>query len=53
MDSLVALFWINNPGKAWKVFVANRVKQMAEITDEVNTVWKYCQTKMNFADLGS
>jgi hypothetical protein len=53
MDSLVALFWINNPGKAWKVFVANRVKQMAEITDEVNTVWKYCPTKMNFADLGS
>ena len=53
MDSLVALFWINNPGKAWKVFVANRVKKMAEITDEVNIVWKYCPTKMNLADLGS
>ena len=53
MDSLVALFWINNPGKAWKVFVANRVKKIAEITDELNIVWKYCPTKMNLADLGS
>jgi hypothetical protein len=29
------------------------VKQMAEITEEVNFVWKYCPTKMNLADLGS
>ena len=53
MDSLVALFWINNPGKPWKVFVANRVKKIAQITDEVNITWKYCPTKMNLADLGS
>ena len=53
MDSLVALFWINNPSKPWKVFVANRVKKIAQITDEVNITWKYCPTKMNLADLGS
>ena len=53
MDSLVALFWINNSGKPWKVFVANRVKKIAQITDEVNITWKYCPTKMNLADLGS
>jgi len=30
----VALYWITNPGKPWKVFVANRVKKMVEITGE-------------------
>ena len=53
MDSMVALFWINNPGKSWKVFVSNRVKKIAEITNEVNISWKYCPTKLNLADLGS
>ena len=53
MDSLVALFWINNPGKPWKVFVSNRVKKIAEITEKLKIVWKYCSTKMNLADLGS
>ena len=53
MDSLVALFWINNPGKPWKVFVSNRVKKIAEITEKLKIVWKYCPTKMNLADLGS
>ena len=28
MDSMVALFWISNPGKTWKVFVTNRVKKV-------------------------
>ena len=27
MDSMVALYWIRNPGKPWKVFVSNRVKK--------------------------
>ena len=26
MDSMVALYWICNPGKSWKVFVSNRVR---------------------------
>ena len=34
MDSMVALYWIRNPGKPWKVFVSNQVKKMAEITGE-------------------
>ena len=29
MDSMVALFWITNPGKSWKVFVANRARKSA------------------------
>lgn len=53
MDSLVALFWINNPGKSWKTFVSNRVRKIAEITSELKITWKYCPTKSNLADLGS
>ena len=53
MDSLVSLFWILNRGKPWKTFVSNRVKKMAEITEEVRIQWKYCPTRSNVADLGS
>ena len=53
MDSMVALYWIRNPGKPWKVFVANRVKKKAEIVVETGIVWKYCPTEKNLADLGS
>jgi len=37
MDSMVALYWITNPGKTWKTFVSNRVRKISEITEE-NTV---------------
>ncbi len=53
MDSLVSLYWILNPGKPWKTFVSNRVKKLAEITEEVAIQWKYCPTERNLADLGS
>ena len=53
MDSMVALYWILNPGKSWKVFVENRVRKMAQITEEVGIEWKYCPTARNLADLGS
>ena len=53
MDSMVALYWILNPGKSRKVFVANRVRKMAQITKEVGIQWKYCPTERNFADIGS
>ena len=41
MDSMVALYWILNPGKSWKVFVANRVRKMAQITEQVKIQWRY------------
>jgi hypothetical protein len=47
MDSLVALFWIASPERSWKVFVSNRTRKIAEITEEVCISWKYCP------DLGS
>ena len=53
MDSMVALYWICNPGKSWKVFVSNRVKKIARITQDAGIQWKYCPTDMNLADLGS
>ena len=53
MDSLVALYWITNPGKQWKVFVSNRVQKIAKISSEVDITWNYCPTDKNLADLGS
>ena len=34
MDSTVALYWLMNPGSNWKVFVANRVRKIATITEK-------------------
>ena len=42
MDSMVSLFWISRPEKSWKVFVSNRTRKIAEITQEVGIRWKYC-----------
>ena len=40
-------------GKSWRVFVANRVRKIAQITEEVKTQWKYCLTERKRADLES
>ena len=53
MDSMVALFWINNQDKPWKVFVANRVKIVVQIQREINIQWKFCPSSENVSDLGS
>ena len=50
---MVALYWIFNLGKSWKVFVANRVRKIAQITEEVKIPWRYCPTERNLADMGS
>ena len=53
MDSMVALYWITNPGKAWKTFVSNRVQKISQITEENTVQWKHCPSEKNVADLGS
>ena len=53
MDSMVALYWIANPTRSWKVFVANCVRKIADVTAEVGISWRYCPTELNLADLGS
>ena len=53
MDSTVALYWIANPVRSWKVFVANHVRKITDITAELGVEWKYCPTGLNLADLGS
>ena len=50
---MVALYWISNPGKSWKVFVANRVRKIAQISRELKIQRKHCPSEMNLADLGS
>ena len=52
-DSMVALYWILNPGKSWKVFVVNRVRKNAQISRELEIQWKHCPSEMNLPDLGS
>ena len=53
MDGMVSLFWISRPEKSWKVFVSNRTRKIAEITQELGITWKYCPSEENLADLGS
>ena len=49
----MALYWITNPERPWKVFVANRVRKIAEVTKDIKVDWKYCPTEYNHADMGS
>ena len=53
MDSLISLYWILNHGKPWKTFVLNRVKKIAEVTQEVKIQWKFCPSGSNLADVES
>ena len=53
MDSMVALYWITNPGRGWKVFVSKRVKKIAETAGPVNITWKNCPSELSLADVGS
>ena len=52
MDSMVALYRIFNPGKFEKVFVANKVRKIAQITEEVGIQWRYCPTEQILVDMG-
>ena len=53
MDSMIALYWITNPERPWKVFVANRVRKIAEVTKNIKVDLKYCPTEYNHADRGA
>ena len=53
VDSMVVLYWLTNPAKQWKAFVANRVKKIIETTSNLPNTWKYCPSSKNLADLGS
>ncbi|GFY11232.1 uncharacterized protein TNCV_4472181 [Trichonephila clavipes] len=47
-DSEVALWWIREQGN-WSVFVANRVKEIRELTQFQS--WRHVPSNMNIADL--
>ncbi|GFQ72688.1 integrase_H2C2 domain-containing protein [Trichonephila clavata] len=48
-DSTIALSWIQGPSGRWKIFVANRVKEIRSLTDKDS--WHHCPGKDNPSDL--
>ena len=50
-DSMNVLYWISQPGKQFKPYVANRVGEIQEKTD--TNQWRHVPTKQNPADLGT
>ena len=49
----MSMYWITNPGKAWKTFESNRVQNRSQITEEKTVKWIHCASEKNVADLGS
>lgn len=50
-DSTTVLHWIRNQCRTYKVFIANRLGEIDELT-EVNE-WNYVPTDLNIADIGT
>ena len=50
-DSMIVLGYINNEGKRYKTFVANRLAVIHDVTSPKD--WRYVPTKLNPADLAS
>ncbi|XP_055924458.1 uncharacterized protein LOC129956555 [Argiope bruennichi] len=48
-DSTIALSWIQGSSSRWKVFVANRVKEIQSLTNK--DTWHHCPGKDNPSDL--
>lgn len=50
-DSTIVLSWINTEAHRLKVFVANRIAEIQEATEQCD--WKYISTSINPADIAS
>lgn len=51
VDSMVVLGWLNGELKRWKLFVANRVKQINQVIPATN--WRYIKSEEKPADCAS
>lgn len=50
-DSSIALHWIANCSSKWQVFVANRVKEIQTVTNDLKASWSHVASRENPADL--
>ena len=50
-DSMIALGWIRGDASRWKQFVANRVREIQELTNP--SWWRHCTSEENPADVVS
>lgn len=50
-DSTITLFWIKTPPFKLKTFVANRVSEIQELSEDVT--WNHVKSQQNPADVGS
>ena len=50
-DSMNVLFWMKNPSRKFKSFVANRIGKIHTVTE--STQWNFGNGKINPADIGS
>lgn len=48
-DSTIVLSWLSSEPKTWKVFVANRVAEIQQLTSGAS--WKYIKSNQNPADI--
>ncbi|XP_075235511.1 uncharacterized protein LOC142332780 [Lycorma delicatula] len=48
-DSMIALHWIHGQSTNWKVFVANRVSEIQQLT--FNAKWHHIESPSNPADI--
>ena len=50
-DSMIAIHWIRQVNRKWKVFVSNRISQIRKLSSFKD--WRYCSSGDNVADIAT
>ena len=52
-DSQIVLHWLASSDIKQPVFVSNRINQIRETLNDIDTYWYYVETQLNPADLAT